>query len=221
MLQRLSLKREVDSDPDYLIRPLLRLLEAHELDFHSTFRTLTSFQPSFASAELELLAARLIPELVITSRDARERAQKEWVDWLEKFKKRIEEEREDWSEHENWTLARKEEGRKANPRFVLRQWVLEEVIEKVEKDHIGGKRILAKVLEVCETFVLCAGCPCSQLFHRWRPILSDLGEPKMTPAWRGGWIRKSWRNRDTVGWDRRNSLGSNAVARVEMMLRTP
>jgi uncharacterized protein YdiU (UPF0061 family) len=35
-----------------------------------------------------------------------------------------------------------------NPRFVLRQWVLEEVIAKVEEDAVSGRRILAKVLKV-------------------------------------------------------------------------
>jgi len=35
-----------------------------------------------------------------------------------------------------------------NPRFVLRQWVLEEVIKKVEKDPDSGKKILGKVLQM-------------------------------------------------------------------------
>ena len=44
--------------------------------------------------------------------------------------------------------ARERAARAANPRFVLRQWVLEEVIKKVEEDMDNGKRILAKVLQV-------------------------------------------------------------------------
>jgi len=35
-----------------------------------------------------------------------------------------------------------------NPRFVLRQWLLEEVIAKVERDVDSGKRVLAKVLQM-------------------------------------------------------------------------
>lgn len=35
-----------------------------------------------------------------------------------------------------------------NPRFVLRQWVLEEVIAKCEKGEAGCRRDLGKVLEV-------------------------------------------------------------------------
>ena len=38
--------------------------------------------------------------------------------------------------------------RAANPRFVLRQWVLEEVIRRVEADADSGKRVLAKTLQL-------------------------------------------------------------------------
>lgn len=101
---------------------------------------------------MELYAARLTPEALVTSMEARERTLKEWVEWLKIYSKRIEEERDEWSEYGDWILAREQAGRNANPRFVLRQWVLEEVIKKVEDDHVSGKRLLAKVLEVCDTF---------------------------------------------------------------------
>ena len=39
-------------------------------------------------------------------------------------------------------------GKAANPRFILRQWLLEEVIKKTEKDSLSGRRVLAKVLHV-------------------------------------------------------------------------
>ncbi|KAF8588280.1 UPF0061-domain-containing protein [Ramaria rubella] len=148
MRKRLILRKEVDSDRDQLIRPLLRLLETYQLDFHSTFRTLSSFRSSSSQAELERFAARLTPESLVTSVDTRGLAQKEWVEWLATYAKRIDEEKEHWSECEDWGLEREIEGRKANPRFVLRQWVLEEVIKKVEEDPESGKRLLAKALEM-------------------------------------------------------------------------
>ncbi|EEB91903.1 hypothetical protein MPER_09665, partial [Moniliophthora perniciosa FA553] len=43
---------------------------------------------------------------------------------------------------------RKQEMLNANPRFVLRQWVLEEVIRVNQKDDQRGKRLLAKVLHM-------------------------------------------------------------------------
>lgn len=75
------------------------------------------------------------------------------MEWLQEFSKRIEQDRENWNDSPNdWLNARKIEARKCNPRFVLRQWVLEEVIKKVDEDYITGKRILAKVLEVRKLF---------------------------------------------------------------------
>lgn len=49
-----------------------------------------------------------------------------------------------------WEAAREKAARDANPRFVLRQWVLEEVIRKVEEDAVSGRRVLRKVLQVSE-----------------------------------------------------------------------
>jgi len=42
--------------------------------------------------------------------------------------------------------GRKKEARLANLRFVLRQWVLEEVIAKVEADAQNGRHVSAKVM---------------------------------------------------------------------------
>jgi len=148
MRKRLALRKEVDSDSDQLIRPLLDQLERYQLDFHSTFRVLPSFRPSLAAVELEAFAARLTPESLVPSTDARDRAKKDWLEWLDIYAKRIKEERDEWDGGEKWEQVRETEGRKANPRFVLRQWVLEEVIKKVEDNHETGKRILAKVLEM-------------------------------------------------------------------------
>jgi uncharacterized protein YdiU (UPF0061 family) len=123
-------------------------METHELDFHSTFRTLCSFQPSSDKSYLEGFAAKLTPEYLLTSKQRREIAEKDWIEWLEKYSKRIEAERVEWGESSDWMKLRLIEARKANPRFVLRQWVLEEVIQKAEEDPLTGRRILAKVLQV-------------------------------------------------------------------------
>jgi len=76
------------------------------------------------------------------------------MEWLNKFAVRIEEEWREWTSHaqlrespEEWYARREKDMLSANPRFVLRQWVLEEVIAKVERDPISGRAILAKVLE--------------------------------------------------------------------------
>lgn len=49
---------------------------------------------------------------------------------------------------EDLHVAREKEMKNVNPRFVLRQWLLEEVIERVERETQSGKRVLAKVMHV-------------------------------------------------------------------------
>lgn len=80
-----------------------------------------------------------------------EGASTQWKDWLEKYAARIESEKEEWvsaSSDGDWQAQRKKDARLANPRFVLRQWVLEEVIAKVETDAENGRCVLAKVMQV-------------------------------------------------------------------------
>lgn len=105
--------------------------------------------PTSNPEELGAFALRLTPEYLISSEAKRDQAKTDWMEWLGKFSKRIEEEKEGWDDSpDDWPKARKIEARKFNPRFVLRQWVLEEVIKKLDDDYMAGKHILAKVLEV-------------------------------------------------------------------------
>ncbi|KAK0466217.1 uncharacterized protein EV420DRAFT_1617524 [Desarmillaria tabescens] len=94
-----------------------RLWRTRLLDFHGTFRALSSGRTG--------------------------------KDWVGTYEARVESEKDEWSSR----AERLEEMKKANPRFVLRQWVLEEVIAKVEKDPDMGKRVMAKVLQMaCSPF---------------------------------------------------------------------
>jgi serine/tyrosine/threonine adenylyltransferase len=77
----------------------------------------------------------------------RGKATSDWKSWLEKYARRIETERDQWGD--DLDGGREKAAKGANPRFILRQWVLEEVIKKVGDDPEGGKRILGKVMKVC------------------------------------------------------------------------
>jgi len=152
-IQRLGLRKADDSDLDKLVDPLLKLMQRHELDFHSTFRKLSSFTPSLLSPNSEALATflkELTPEtLACRVPSARKAAMDDWKEWLEAYRTRIESDADEWaSEGDVWPEKRRQAMLGANPRFVLRQWVLEEVIKGVEKDWKTGRRVLAKVLEV-------------------------------------------------------------------------
>lgn len=129
-------------------------MEEHRLDFHGVFRALSGFRPSLldsgsvlASSSLEdfvkgLLGLTPEPELLDHGL-----ATSSWLEWLETYAKRIDSEKDEWV-GVDVDVEREKAAKAANPRFVLRQWVLEEVISKVEKDSGSGKMILAKVLQV-------------------------------------------------------------------------
>ncbi|KAG6906297.1 hypothetical protein DXG01_014685 [Tephrocybe rancida] len=153
MRKRLGLRFPDPTDEVKLFRPLLDMLEAQRLDFHGTFRTLCAFRPSWLSTStstasedaLEAFIAKLISNTPDSPSADRGRAAGEWMRWLEAYAARIEsaEERPLWGEGDGEWEA---EMRGVNPRFVLRQWVLEEVIKRVESDADAGRRVLGKVM---------------------------------------------------------------------------
>lgn len=128
-------------------------MEAHSLDFHSTFGGLSAFRPHYVQREDEKLNAFISHLLSSTPRPEKldqEKASSNFKAWLMKYSDRVLEEREEWdgSSQEEIDELREKQMKGANPRFVLRQWVLEEVIAHVEKDVVSGSRVLAKVLKV-------------------------------------------------------------------------
>jgi uncharacterized protein YdiU (UPF0061 family) len=152
--QRLGLRRREPTDESQLTGPLLKILQDHKLDFHSVFRLLSDFRPSvLASDELRdgfvTALLRLKPDPVSVDPDA-DKAETEWKEWLHVYAARIESEKDEWvgSDGADVDSARAKAMNAVNPRFVLRQWVLEEVIKHLEIDHESGKRVLGKVLKV-------------------------------------------------------------------------
>ncbi|ETW83014.1 hypothetical protein HETIRDRAFT_315131 [Heterobasidion irregulare TC 32-1] len=160
MNKRLGLRRLLQDDDATLIRPLLRILESQKLDFHLSFRHLTTFRPSLLaveSAALDQFVDGLLDYTSDSQSIQRDEAVRSWKRWLEKYAARIEAEKDAWVDDDAAAFSlderRERETKAANPRFVLRQWVLEEVIGKVEKDPKSGKRVLAKVMQMaCSPF---------------------------------------------------------------------
>ncbi|KAF8969247.1 hypothetical protein BDZ97DRAFT_1915590 [Flammula alnicola] len=162
MRKRLGLRRQDTSDESQFFKPLLELMEQQNLDFHSTFRTLSFFKPSFMdqvdaadkstdafSPALHDFITKLLSPTANPERLDHGTATGEWLAWLERYTQRIRSEKEtEWAGVEDVDAAREKEMKAANPRFVLRQWVLEEVIAKVERDSDSGKRVLAKVMHM-------------------------------------------------------------------------
>ncbi|OCH95411.1 UPF0061-domain-containing protein [Obba rivulosa] len=160
MHQRLALRRYEKEDETKLIGPLLDLLAEHKLDFHGTFRLLTSFRPSLVqdqpgkgdSTEADAYISRILALSGEPQFLDRNKAAGDMRDWLRRYAARIASERGEWAGAEGADgridAERRQTARAANPRFVLRQWLLEEVIKKVEEDAQSGKRVLRKVLQM-------------------------------------------------------------------------
>jgi serine/tyrosine/threonine adenylyltransferase len=158
------LRRQDKSDERNLIQPLLDIMAEHKLDFHATFRKLSFFKPSLLASFPptsdpnldQSVLEKFISDLLSFSPEARSmdhaKVTHDLMMWLEKYSERILGERDEWTPGEDWDLEREKAAKGANPRFVLRQWVLEEVIKKVEDDTESGKKVLGKVLQVRNDF---------------------------------------------------------------------
>ncbi|OCL09214.1 UPF0061-domain-containing protein [Glonium stellatum] len=136
MTARLGLKQFKELDFDHLFSEWLDLMEALELDFHLCFRRLGGV----GLGDLESAEGRREVAGVFFAKGrppAQEGAARERIaNWLEKWGARV---REDWGEGRD--EERREEMRKVNPKFIPRSWVLDEVIERVEKK---GERDILK-----------------------------------------------------------------------------
>ncbi|KAJ5090404.1 hypothetical protein N7532_009088 [Penicillium argentinense] len=145
MCQRLGLKTQKESDFQDLFSEMLDTLEALELDFNHFFRRLSGLSLSELETEEKraevasiFFHAEGFGGIGYTDASARDRIAK----WLESWRARA---LEDWG-------ADKEDERKGamkavNPNFVPRGWILDEVIERVERK--GDREILGRVMQMC------------------------------------------------------------------------
>ena len=149
--QRFGLRTSQDDDVSDIVDPFLNILAMHELDFHASFRVLSSFRPSLVedTAALDAFLAQMAECIPKKPTDAKRDDVKRAVKpWLQTYAARIKQERESWT-GQDWEVQRCAEMRKVNPRFVLRQWVLEETIKKLEEgEGLERRRVLGHVLKV-------------------------------------------------------------------------
>jgi uncharacterized protein YdiU (UPF0061 family) len=138
-------------DLSTIVDPFLQILANTELDFHSAFRALCAFQPSMLdssrSADLEVFLERMVETAKVNKRDEGKSALKPW---LKQYAATIEQDRNAWETSEgNWEEKRSAEMRLVNPRFSLRQWVLEETIKKLEHgEGLPRRKILGDIMKV-------------------------------------------------------------------------
>ncbi|KAH8593188.1 hypothetical protein B0O99DRAFT_516044 [Bisporella sp. PMI_857] len=145
MTARLGLKAFQESDFQELFSELLDILEALELDFNQFFRKLSKLKVAnleTTSDREEAAGVFFHHEGVTGSGHTEDSARKRVGQWLEKWRTRV---YEDWGP-DGGDEERSLEMKKVNPKFILKSWILDEVIRRVEK---GGEReILDHVLDM-------------------------------------------------------------------------
>jgi len=145
MTARLGLKTFKESDFEELYSELLDTLEAMELDFNHTFRRLSNIKTSEIDSEEKRkeIAGKFFHAEGLTTNMAgsEDEARARLASWLEKYRLRVV---EDWDEGND--EARFAAMKAVNPKFIPRSWVLDELIERVEKK--GEREVLDRVMHM-------------------------------------------------------------------------
>ncbi|GBC06944.1 hypothetical protein RclHR1_07160002 [Rhizophagus clarus] len=134
MIKKLGFKTLHSTDLENIITPLLDLLAKHLVDYHHFFRSLCSFRTISSNIPIDS-----IQSLLKRSHNL-DQALSDFSSWFEIYKQRLLSEDSD-------DITRSIKMKQINPKFVLRNWIAEEVIERVEK---GDKEVLERVLRMCE-----------------------------------------------------------------------
>ncbi|KAL3478015.1 hypothetical protein BJX99DRAFT_256982 [Aspergillus californicus] len=146
MSKRLGLQTQKESDFQDLFSELLDILEALELDFNHFFRRLSGI--SLANLETESGRKEVAPiffhaegfgGIGYTHDSARERIAK----WLDMWRQRI---LEDWGSESDADTKRQTAMKAVNPNFLPRGWILDEIIERVERR--GDREVLGRVMNM-------------------------------------------------------------------------
>lgn len=150
MAGRLGLRQCKDSDFDDLFSSGLDIMETLELDFNHFFRRLSSVK----MADISTHEARLEKASVFFHKEGAPKAvgeseaREQLAKWLESWRARVV---EDWGKGNDEVSAAKEEERiramkQVNPNFVPRSWILDEIIQRVEKK--GERDVLDRVMHM-------------------------------------------------------------------------
>ncbi|KAL8827089.1 MAG: hypothetical protein Q9170_007152 [Blastenia crenularia] len=144
MRKRLGLISEDAKDFDEVFSEALDMMEALELDFNHFFRRLSDVRVSDLESEgqRKLIAGKFFHAEGVTGLgNNEETARTRIAGWLERWRKRIQ---QDW--RDDGDEKRGVEMKKANPKFIPRSWVLDELIQRVE--HGGERKVIGQVMEM-------------------------------------------------------------------------
>ncbi|KAF2128753.1 UPF0061-domain-containing protein [Dothidotthia symphoricarpi CBS 119687] len=141
MMSRLGLKTQKDTDFDELMSELLDCLEQFELDFHHAFRRLSAVKLNELDTDdaRKDVAGRFFRADNAPRQEGKERER--IGAWLGKWAARA---KEDWGSESE--AERQAAMLAVNPKFVPRSWILDELIDRVEKKH--QRDILPQIMKL-------------------------------------------------------------------------
>ncbi|KAI8991523.1 hypothetical protein BDF20DRAFT_831558 [Mycotypha africana] len=145
MRQKLGLKDSVASETDFkdVIVPLLAWMTDYHVDYHRFYRSLSNYRITAEGEEVD--GDRAIGEwidIVTELGENTEACANALKPWLSIYRHRLLKERSDDKE-------RKQRMDAVNPRFVLRNFIVDRVIESFDNDDEHGKECLEACLEAC------------------------------------------------------------------------
>ncbi|KAI9815680.1 MAG: hypothetical protein M1827_002076 [Pycnora praestabilis] len=144
MSARLGLTTQKDEDFENLFSELLNTMESLELDFNQSFRKLCSIKLSDIETEDQRkeVASRFFHHEGVTGfGNTEESARTRVAEWLARWRVRA---LEDWGERND--SEREAAMKKVNPKFIPKSWVLDELIQRIEKR--GEREILHNVMQM-------------------------------------------------------------------------
>jgi len=145
MRLKLGLTKEESGDFE-LFSKLLDLMEKSELDFTNSFRLLSQFTSTDSTHFKTFLDTLLKSDSTSPiSSEASTSTRSDWTTFFKTYETRLA------SEGGEAGSTRRVRMNDYNPRFALRQWVLEETIKKVDKEGQVGIEQLNRVLEMSQS----------------------------------------------------------------------
>ncbi|CRG83233.1 UPF0061 protein [Talaromyces islandicus] len=144
MGRRLGLLTSKDSDFEVLFSELLDTMQQLELDFNHFFRKLSELGLEEIETDEQRLAVSRIffhSEGVGGIGNTEESAAQRIAAWLASWHSRVAEDWKDANDHE-----RQKSMKAVNPKFLPRSWILDELIERVERK--GEREVLDRVMNM-------------------------------------------------------------------------
>jgi len=144
MAKRLGFQKTLETDMDEQFSTVLDLMETLGLDFNHFFRRLSDLPISFMESEASRIEASqhfFNANSSFQMVGGKDKAKEKVAEWLGAWRKRLEKENGGLDDE-----RRQREMKSVNPKFLPKNWVLDELISRVQRN--GERAVLHKILDM-------------------------------------------------------------------------